>query len=195
MSDPKNESEVGSEEPLKSQAAESPTAPGPESPTAPGPESPAPSGAESPSDPVGKSPGTRKVSRGVLLGAGAAVLVVVALALGAFVWPGWLAGPGKADDEATAAISALSSKDAGALDKVACHTPDGKALAQLPPQAMQLIQSATSAGPPTLVIDTQAQQPITLTISAQGQTQNLPANVLLGVDDGQWCMLGLSMRQ
>lgn len=131
----------------------------------------------------------------MLLGVGAAVLVIVALGLAAFVWPGLLAGPGKPDKVAAAASTALSGKNSAELDKVSCKGPDGKAVGELPQEALQLIGSARATGPVTMVIDTQAQQPIDLVLNSAGQSQNVPVNVVLGVDHGEWCMLGLSTRQ
>jgi hypothetical protein len=131
----------------------------------------------------------------LILGLGAAAVVVV-LVLAAFVWPGILAGPGKPDATAAEAAAALASKDPGRLDKVSCHGPDGKPTAQaFPPQALQLIQSARPAGPPRLTLDTQAVVPVDLTLGAEGRTQNLPADVVLGVTHGKWCMNGISQRQ
>jgi hypothetical protein len=45
------------------------------------------------------------------------------------------------------------------------------------------------------LLDTQAQAPVDLTLSAQGQTQDLPAAVVLGVTNGEWCMNGISQQQ
>jgi hypothetical protein len=144
--------------------------------------------------PVAGPTGSKK---GLLLGlGGAAVGVVIAvLVIAAFAWPGFLAGPGKPDDTAARAVAALASKDPGELDKVSCHGPDGKPTPQLPPQALQLIQAAKQTGAPQLLLDTQAQAPVDLTLSAQGQTQDLPAAVVLGVTNGEWCMNGISQQQ
>ncbi|MGQ0482804.1 MAG: hypothetical protein ACT4O0_17490 [Pseudonocardia sp.] len=145
--------------------------------------------------PAAPAPASAKKKRpAVLLGVGAGVLALVALALAAFVWPGFLAGPGAPDEIAAQATTALGSKNSAGLDSVSCRGDDGKVIAQLPQEAFQLVQSAKVAGPPTLLIDTQAQQPIDLVLTVQGQTQNVPANVILGVNDGDWCVLGLSMR-
>ncbi|NMH99499.1 hypothetical protein [Pseudonocardia acidicola] len=133
--------------------------------------------------------------KGLLLGLGVGAVVVVALVLTAFVWPGFLAGPGKPDGKAAEAVAALASKDPGQLEKVSCHGPDGKATTQMPAQALQLIQAAKQTGPPQLLLDTQAVAPVDLTLSAQGQTQNLQADVVLGVTNGEWCMNGISQRQ
>jgi hypothetical protein len=171
-------------------AAEAPTAATPDTPT-PAPAAPAPAATPAPA----AAPAASVSRKGVLIGAGALVALIAVLAVGAFVWPGFLAGPGKPDDTAAAAVASLGSKDPAAVDKVSCHDPDGKSLGQLSPEAMQLIQGAKSAGPATLVLDTQAQMPIDLTLSAQGQTQNIPASLVFAVDDGKWCMAGLSMRR
>jgi hypothetical protein len=135
--------------------------------------------------------------KGVLLGVGGAVLAVAALALvlAAFAWPGFLAGPGTPDDTATRAVAALASKDPVEVDKVSCRGPDGNAVSQLPPEALQVIQGATQTGAPQLLLDTQAQAPINLTLSAQGQTQDIAADVMLGVTDDEWCMTGIAQQQ
>ncbi|HTF52675.1 MAG TPA: hypothetical protein VK735_34950 [Pseudonocardia sp.] len=138
----------------------------------------------------------KKSKKGLLLGlGGGALVVIVVLVLAAFVWPGCLVGPGKPDDKAAEAVAALASKNPGELEKVSCHGPDGKPTAQMPPQALQLIQAAKQTGPPHLLLDTQARVPVDLTLSAQGQTQDLPVDVVLGVTDGEWCMNGISQRQ
>lgn len=126
---------------------------------------------------------------------GGALVVVVVLAIAAFVWPACLIGPGKPDGKAAEAVAALASKNPGDLEKVACHGPDGKAVAQLPPQALQLIQTAKQAGPPHLLLDTQARAPVDLTLSALGQTRDIPIDVVLGVTKGEWCMNGIAERQ
>ena len=138
---------------------------------------------------------SKKGNKGLLIGLSAAALVIVVLVLAAFVWPGFLAGPGKPDAKATEAAAALASKDAGQLDKVACHGPDGKSTGQLPPQVLQLIQSAAQTGPPVLTLDTQARVPVDLTLSAQGQTQKIPVDLVLGVTNHAWCMDGIAQRQ
>lgn len=133
--------------------------------------------------------------RDVLLGAaGGVVATLVVLALAAYVWPGFLAGPAKPDDQAAAAVAALASKDAGQLERISCHGPDGKPVAQMPPQALALIQAAKQTGPPQLVLDTQAGAPISLTPSLQGQTQTLPVELVLAVTNGQWCLDGISQQ-
>jgi hypothetical protein len=134
--------------------------------------------------------------QGLLLGVGISVLVViVALGVSALVWPGFLTGPGKPDGKASEATAALASKNSGQVDKVSCHGPDGKSTAQIPPQAMQMIASVKPAGPAQQLLDTEATAPINLTLSAQGQTQDVPAEVVLGVTKGEWCMKGISQRQ
>ena len=174
----------------KPAAASSPV---PSSPAAssPVPSSPAAGG----SDARDSGSQSKKGNRGLFIGLSAAALVIVVLVLAAFVWPGFLAGPGKPDAKATEAAAALGSKDAGQLDKVACHGPDGKSSGQLPPQVLQLIQSATQTGPPVLTLDTQARVPVDLTLSAQGQTQKIPVDLVLGVTNRAWCMDGIAQRQ
>lgn len=144
--------------------------------------------------PAAKQKGSKK---GLLLGigGGAVVVAIVALALAAFVWPGFLAGPGKPDGKASEATAALASKNAGEVEKVSCHGPDGKVTTQIPQQDLQLIQSAKSAGPPHLALDTEALVPVDLTLSAQGKTQTAPVDVVLGVTNNKWCMRGISQRQ
>jgi len=140
----------------------------------------------------------RKGSRKSLLagiGIGALVVLLAGLGVGAFVWPGLHAGPGKPDDKASEVTAALASKNPGELEKVSCHGPDGKSTTQIPPQAVQMIQAAKAAGPTHLALDTEALAPVDITLSAQGQTQNVPADVVLGVTQGQWCMKGISQRQ
>lgn len=135
--------------------------------------------------------------KGVLLGVGGTVLgvAIVALVIAAFAWPGFLAGPGTPDDTATRAVAALASKDPAELDKVSCRGPDGNAVSQIPAEALQVIQGATQTGAPQLLLDTQAQAPVNLTLSAQGQTQDIAAEVMLGVTDDEWCMTGISQQQ
>jgi hypothetical protein len=135
--------------------------------------------------------------KGVLLGVGGAVLGVAALALvlAAFAWPGFLAGPGTPDDTAARAVAALASKDPAEVDKVSCRGPDGNAVSQIPAEALQVIQGATQTGAPQLLLDTQAQAPVNLTLSAQGQTQDIAAEVMLGVTGDEWCMTGISQQQ
>jgi hypothetical protein len=140
----------------------------------------------------------RKGNRKSLLagiGIGALVALLAAAGVGAFVWPGLHAGPGKPDGKASEVTAALASKNPGELEKVSCHGPDGKSTTQIPPQAVQMIQAAKPAGPTHLALDTEALAPVDITLSAQGQTQNVPADVVLGVTQGQWCMKGISQRQ
>lgn len=134
---------------------------------------------------------------GLLLGIGgsAVAVLIVALVLGAFVWPGFLAGPGKPDDKAAASVAALSGKDPAELDKVSCHGPDGKVTTQIPPEALQLITAAKPAGPTHLSIDTEALAPVDLTISSNGQSKTAPVDIVLGVTHGEWCMKRISQRQ
>jgi hypothetical protein len=148
-----------------------------------------------PADGTAKAAGAKGPLIPALAGAGAVLVVVGLVALAAFVWPGFAAGPGAPDDEAAKATTALTGKDAAALDALSCRGPDGKPVNQFPAEAFQLIQSTKTTGPVATEIDTQAKQPIELTIGAQGQTQALPADLMLGVDKGEWCVLGIQLRQ
>jgi hypothetical protein len=145
----------------------------------------------------GASIAQRKATKkGLLLGlGGGALVVIVVLALAAFVWPACLIGPGKPDDKAAEAATALASKNPAELEKVSCHGPDGRPIAQLPPQVLQLIQAAKQAGPPHLLLDTQARAPVDLTVGALGQSRDIPIDVVLGVTKGEWCMNGIADRQ
>jgi hypothetical protein len=144
----------------------------------------------------GKQQGGKKgLLAGVLGGVG--VLIVVVL-LAAFVWPGFatgLFGPGQPDDKASEASAALGSKDPAKIEEVSCKGPDGKSTKQIPPQALQMVQQAKQTGPVQLTLDTEAQAPMELTLSAQGQTQPLPINAVLGVTNNEWCLKGISQRQ
>jgi hypothetical protein len=137
-----------------------------------------------------------ELRKGLLIGLGSGLLVglVVALLLGAFVWPGYLTGPGDPQETADRATTALGAKDSAGLEAVSCKAPDGRATAALPPQALQLIGRAAPAGPVQLTLDTEARVPVDLTLNAQGQTQTLPSDLVLGVDDGSWCLNGLAER-
>lgn len=138
----------------------------------------------------------KAIKKGLLLGlGGGALLVIVVLALAAFVWPACLIGPGKPDDKAAAAATALASKNPAELEEVSCHGPDGKPVGQLPPQVLQLIQAAKQAGPPHLLLDTQARAPVDLTVGVLGQSRDIPIDVVLGVTKGEWCMNGVAERQ
>jgi len=139
-------------------------------------------------------PAGRPLGLVIALGAVAAI-AVVALAVTALLYPGFLVNPGSPDDRAAQITTALASKDGAALDAASCRTPNGQPLNPLTPDALTLIQSAVPAGPAQLMLDTQARAPIDLTLSAQGQTQTLPADLVLGVTDGEWCMTGLTQRQ
>ncbi|MFC5138833.1 hypothetical protein ACFPK1_11365 [Actinomycetospora rhizophila] len=123
-----------------------------------------------------------------------AVLAVVALAVTAFLAPGWAIRPGSPDGVATQATSALAAKDPAQLDAVSCRDQQGAPTNPFPPEALSLVQQATPAGPPILELDTQARAPVDLVLSAQGQVQQLPADIVLGVTDGRWCMTGISQR-
>lgn len=126
--------------------------------------------------------------------AGAVVLTLALVTLAAFVWPGFLAGPGKPDGKAAAVVSALASKNPAEVDKVTCHMNDGKSVTSIPPQALQMISSAKQAGATQLTLDTEAIAPVDLTLSQQGQTQSVQAEAVLGVTNGSWCLKGLSQR-
>jgi hypothetical protein len=125
----------------------------------------------------------------------ATAVAVVLLLVTALLWPGYLLNPGSPDGTAAEATSALATKNAGQLDAVTCRDRQGAPLNPLPPQALALIQSVRATGPVVLELDTQARVPVDLTLSAQGQTQTLPADIVLGVTDGHWCMTGISERQ
>jgi hypothetical protein len=144
-----------------------------------------------------KTAGENVSKKSVLLGfAGGAVTAVAVLALTGYVWPGFLAGPGKPDDKVAEVTAAMGSRNPAELDKVTCHAPDGKPTSHmLPPQAMQLIQKVTQTAPARLSLDTEAMVPVDLTLSAQGQTQKLPVNLVLTVSNGHWCMNGLAQQQ
>lgn len=145
----------------------------------------------------GVTPAPSQGRKGLLLGAGGVLVGAAAMFLvTAFLAPGFLAGPGSPDDAAAKATSALATKNAEELEKVACHGPDGKSIAAVPPDALALIQAANQTGPPQLALDTQAHAPVDLTVTAEGgQSQMLPAEVLLGVTGGEWCMSGIAQRQ
>jgi hypothetical protein len=135
--------------------------------------------------------------KGLLIGLGSGVLVgvLVGLAFAGFVKPAFLVGPGKPDGKTSEVTAALASKNAGGMENASCRDPDGKLVQQLPPQALQLIQSAKPTGPPHLSLDTEALTPVDLTLSAQGQTQTVPVDIVLGVTNGHWCMKGIAQRQ
>jgi hypothetical protein len=140
------------------------------------------------------SVGVNRNSLLIGLGAGVAATALV-LAFTGYVWPGFAAGPGAPNSAATQAVTALGSKDASQLDQVSCRGPNGTPTAMLPPQAMQLIQTIKISGPTHLVLDTQALAPVDLTLGAAGKTQTIPADVVLGVNDRQWCLSGFAPRQ
>jgi hypothetical protein len=145
----------------------------------------------------GTSAAPQKGKKALLLGLGSGALgLIVGLVLGAFAGPALLSGPGKPDGEAAKVVAALASKNPGQMGKVYCHGPNGKPVGQpLPAQALQLIQSVKRAGPLQRPLDTEAQVPLALTVSNQGRTQTLPANMVLGVTNGEWCMQGLAQPQ
>ncbi|MDA3629122.1 hypothetical protein OU415_27075 [Saccharopolyspora sp. WRP15-2] len=143
------------------------------------------------------APPKRGGKKGLLVGLGTGLVVgaVAGLAFAGLVKPNFLVGPGKPDDKASAVTAALAGKDASGLAASSCRGPDGTLAPQLPPEALQLIQSAKQSGPPVQSLDSEAVTPVELTLTAQGQTQTLPVDVVLGVTDGEWCMKGLSQRQ
>jgi hypothetical protein len=126
---------------------------------------------------------------GLLIGA------IVALLLGALVWPGYLLGPGNPDDTANQVTAALSAKDGPTLDRLSCKGANGQSVTQLSGQVLQYITKVAPAGPTTKVIDTEARTPVDVTLSVQGQTQTLPSELVLGESKGDWCLKGLAQRQ
>ncbi|MDL5159984.1 hypothetical protein [Actinomycetospora termitidis] len=139
----------------------------------------------------------RELRKGLAFGLAGGLVVgaIVALLLGAFVYPGYLMGPGSPDDTANQAVTALTAKDAPALDQLSCRGPDGAAVSQLSPQVLQLVASVKPSGPTTTVIDTEARTPVDLTLTFQGQSQTLPSEIVLGQSGGSWCVKGLAQRQ
>ncbi len=139
----------------------------------------------------------REMRKGFAFGAAGGIVIgaIVALLLGALVWPGYLLGPGDPQDTANQVTQALSAKDAGALDALSCKGPNGQPVTQLSPQVLQYITKVAPAGPTTTLIDTEARTPIDLTLSVQGQTQTLPSELVLGETKGDWCLKGLAQRQ
>ena len=139
----------------------------------------------------------RELRKGLFFGLAGGLVVgaIVALLLGAFVYPGYLGGPGSPDDTANEIVTALSAKDAPALDQLSCRGPDGAAVSQLSPQVLQLLSDVKPSGPTTSFIDTEARTPVDLTLSFQGQTQTLPSEIVIGQVQGDWCLKGLAQRQ
>ena len=152
---------------------------------------------ESTTDVQGTPAAPQKDKKTLLLGlASGALGLIVGLALGAFAVPALLSGPGKPAGEASKAVAALASKNPSQVGKVYCHGPNGKpAVQQIPPRDLQLIQSVKQAGPLQQPLDTEAQVPVTLTVSNQGKPQSLTADMVLGVTNGEWCMKGLAQPQ
>jgi hypothetical protein len=139
----------------------------------------------------------KEMRKGFAFGAAGGIVIgaIVALLLGALVWPGYLLGPGDPQDTANQVTQALSSKDANALGQLSCKGPDGQPVTQLSPQVLQYITKVAPAGPTTTLIDTEARTPVDLTLSVQGQTQTLPSELVLGETRGDWCLKGLAQRQ
>ncbi|KAA5835130.1 hypothetical protein F1721_10065 [Saccharopolyspora hirsuta] len=144
--------------------------------------------------PAAPSRGSKK---GLLVGLGSGLVVgaVAGLAIAGLAKPDFLVGPGAPDDTASAVTAALASKNASGLAENSCRGTDGALAPQLPPQALQLIQSAKQSGPPRRSLDSEALTPVDLTLTAQGQTQTVPIDVVLGVTNGEWCMKGIADRQ
>ncbi|GAA4747273.1 hypothetical protein [Actinomycetospora chibensis] len=138
-------------------------------------------------------PAGRPMGLVIALGAVAA-LAVVALAVTALLYPGFLVKPGSPDARATEMTTALANKDAAALESLSCHDQQGLSSNPFPPDVMSIVQSATPSGPAELKLDTQARAPVDIVVSAGGQTQTLPADLVLAVTDGNWCMTGVSQR-
>ena len=138
----------------------------------------------------------RELRKGLLLGVGGGVLVglIVSLVLGALVWPGYLLSPGSPDDVAARVTAAFTAKDASALSALTCQGPDGPT-SRIPDSALQVVSQATQPGPMRTTLDTEARGPLDLVISEQGQTQSLPSDMILAVNDGSWCLNGLAQRQ
>jgi hypothetical protein len=139
----------------------------------------------------------QKGKKALLLGVGSGVLgLIIGLVVGGFAGPALLSGgPGKPDGKASEAVAALASKNPTQLGKVYCDGSNGKPVAQLPPQALQQIQSVKQAGKVQQPLDTEAQVPISITVSNQGRTQTLPLQMVLGVTKSAWCMKGLAQPQ
>ena len=132
-----------------------------------------------------------------MIGIGTGVIggLIVSLVLGALVWPGWFVAAGSPNDVADRAIAAFSARDVGALNAVTCVGADGKPTSAIPADALQEVAGATADGAPVQTVDAQARAPMTVTLSAQGQTQALPFNLVLGQQDHAWCVVGLSSSQ
>ena len=139
----------------------------------------------------------RELRKGLFFGLAGGLVVgaIVALLLGAFVYPGYLSGPGSPNDTSDEIVAALVAKDAPALDRLSCRAPDGSPVSQLSPQVLQLISAVRSSGPTTAFIDTEARTPVDLTLTAQGQTQTLPSEIVIGQANGDWCLKGLAQQQ
>ncbi|HEY2195878.1 MAG TPA: hypothetical protein VGH76_26760 [Actinomycetospora sp.] len=139
----------------------------------------------------------KEMRKGFAFGAAGGILVgaIIALLLGALVWPGYLLGPGDPQDTANQVTQALSSKDAAQLDALSCKGENGQSVTQLSPQVLQYITKVAPAGPTTTLIQTEARTPVDLTLSVQGQTQTLPSELVLGETKGDWCLKGLAQRQ
>jgi hypothetical protein len=209
--DPVGEDPVGKDPAGKDPAAEDPAAedPAAEDPAAEDPaaeatqQAPSAEDEELPEEPETSededAPATRQngSKKGLLigLGSGALVGIIAGLAFAGLVKPAFLVGPGKPDQKASEATAALAGKNADAMAKASCRGPDGQLSQQLPAQALQLVQSVKPTGPPHLSLDTEATEPVDVTVSSQGQTQTIPIDIMLGVTNGEWCMTGIAQRQ
>lgn len=169
----------------------------PAAPTEETREAPAEEGPGASADTSSEQASGRTGLKGVLAGLGAGLVVgaVAGLAFAGLAKPDALVGPGEPDDTAGAVTAALAGKDATGLADNSCRSRDGQLAPQLPPEALQLIQTAKPAGPSQRTLDSEALAPVDLTLSAQGQTQTLPVDVVLGVTGGEWCMKGITQRQ
>ena len=128
------------------------------------------------------------------LGVAVVAVIGVLFLLGAYVWPAIL-GPGSPEDTGNQAVSALSAKDPGQLGAISCVRLDGTPAASFPPELLALVGKAAPAGPSKQTLDTEARVPVDLTLTQGGQSQTLPADLLLGVNHGDWCLNGISQRQ
>lgn len=148
--------------------------------------------------PADGGPTRQKGGRTLWAGIGGAVLAGAAAAflVTGFLAPGFLVKPGTPDAAAAQATAALAGKNVQELERVSCQGPDGRPIAPVPAEALELIQTATQAGPLRLALDTQAQAPLDLTVTAQdGRTQTLPAEMQFAVTGGEWCLSGIAQRQ
>lgn len=139
---------------------------------------------------------TARPRRTLLLGllGGFIVGLVVVAAIGAFVWPGNAFGPGSPDQVASEATTALAAKDSATLDALSCRGADGTLLERFDPQLFGVITAAKPAGRAHLLIDSEARAPVDFTITYQGASQPLGADVILGESGRAWCFKGITQR-